>query len=185
MSLIALILLAIGLAMDSLAVSIACGTCSDCKKYTHTFKLASIFGLFHILMPILGWSIGKPIHKYISEYDHWLAFALLSVIGIKMIYESLKPEDQKCFNINKTKVIISLALITSIDALIIGISLAFLEVNIIKAAIIFGIVNFFITFTGNRIGKQLGQHLGSYAEITGGVVLILLGIKIIIEHVIH
>lgn len=184
MDFISVFFIGLGLAMDAFAVSIAKGMSlkqEALKKYA--FKLAFFFGLFQAGMPVIGYFCGSRFASYIQSIDHWIAFILLSIIGINMIKESFeeKEEDQTITSISY-KDIILLAIATSIDALAIGVSFAFLNVDIIYAALIIGITTFILCVFAVFAGKKLGTIFQKYAEILGGSILILLGIKILIEH---
>ncbi|MFZ4740737.1 MAG: manganese efflux pump MntP family protein [Bacteroidales bacterium] len=182
MSFLELILIAIGLSMDSFAVSLTSGTLK-CITYKKGLRIALVFALFQAIMPLLGWLLGITFKDMIERIDHWIAFSLLFIIGLKMIIESIKvkPEERK-FNINKNSVLIMLAIATTIDAFVVGISFGFLNVSILKAAIIIGIVTFIISYGGICLGKLNRFIKPRTAELLGGLVLIIIGIKILIEH---
>ncbi|MDF9825074.1 putative Mn2+ efflux pump MntP [Breznakia sp. PF5-3] len=183
MDIITIILTGVGLAMDASAVSIAKGMCfkkEETKKYA--FILAFTFGFSQALMPIIGYLCGTKFTSYIQSIDHWIAFILLFIIGIKMIKESLTMKEEKCDTSLTFKDIIVLGIATSIDALAVGVSFAFLNVNIIYASSIIGIVTFILSLFCVFMGKQLGTIFQKYAEIFGGSILVFLGIKILIEH---
>ncbi len=182
MSLIEIILISIGLAMDCLAVSISCSVIRKEIRFIEALRIGIFFGFFQAIMPVLGWLLGLSFKEYILVFDHWIAFGLLGIIGLKMIIESLKKTDKKEFNVTNFWVIITLSVATSIDAMIIGISFAFLNVNILKTVIIIGIITLFISMVGFRMGKSLGSLFGRRAELIGGLVLIGIGAKILIEH---
>ena len=133
-------------------------------------------------MPVLGWLGGVSIKTYIESFDHWIAFGLLGIIGVKMIIESFKNEEEKQFNPLNPKVMITMAIATSIDALAVGISLAIVEVNMLFAFLIIGFVTFLVAMLGMLFGKKIGGKLGRRMEILGGVILIAIGIRIIAEH---
>lgn len=183
MSFITILLIAVGLAMDCLAVSIGIGLMQDNFKFKQGLKLAAVFGLFHIIMPTVGWLIGTPFKSLIGQVDHWIALAILSFIGIKMMYEAWHNKEEKTFDISRKRILFGLALATSIDALIVGVSLALLEVNILMTAITFGGVTFIIALLGAGVGKHSGEYIGKWAEFLGGIALIAIGLKIFIEHV--
>lgn len=168
--------------MDCLAVSVSCSVIHRQIRFLEAAKIAFFFAFFQGLMPALGWLLGLSFKDYISKYDHWIAFTILGFIGIKMIIQTFKSGDCKPFSISNYWVILSLSVATSIDALIVGISLAFLEVNIISTVSVIGIITFIISMIGFRIGKNLGAVFGKRAEFVGGVVLIGIGTKILIEH---
>jgi len=183
MRIITIILLAVGLAMDAFAVSISSGVVLKNIKLGSAVKIAFFFGIFQALMPVIGWLAGLSIHSFISDVDHWVAFGLLSVIGLRMIYVSLKESDGKNgidpLNIH---VLLVLSVATSIDALAVGISFAFLHVSIITPVIVIGIITFFLSFIGVFIGNKVGQLFSKKIEIIGGIILISIGIKILVEH---
>ncbi len=186
MSALELIILAVALAMDAFAVSICKGLCMRKVNYRHSIIICLVFGFFQALMPTIGWLLGTRFSIYITEFDHWIAFGLLAFIGGKMIYECISDNDQatcKIENILDIKEIIILAIATSIDALAAGITLAlFPQMNIIYSVSLIGIITFVICFAGVIIGNKFGIKYKSKAEISGGIVLILLGIKILLEH---
>jgi len=182
LSFLELILIAIGLSMDSFAVSLTSGSL-QCITHKKGLKIALVFALFQGVMPVLGWLLGITFRDMMEQIDHWVAFSLLFIIGLKMIVEAIKvkPEERQ-FNINKNYVLFMLAIATTIDAFVVGISFGFLEVSILKAAIIIGIVTFIISYGGICLGKLNRFIKPRTAELVGGFVLIAMGIKILIEH---
>ena len=182
MDILTILLIALGLAMDCFAVAIASG--KNIGKIKNAFMIAVFFGVFQAVMPIIGWFAGSSILELISGFDHWLVFLLLSFIGIKMIYESVKIEKEEKKNLISIYVLLVLAVATSIDALAVGLSLAFLNVSILEPAIIIGIVAFSMTLIGVYIGKKFKNFLGKKMGIAGGLILILIGIKILLEHLV-
>jgi len=185
MNLFIVLALALALAMDAFAVSLGISITRDKITGKQTFRLAFHFGLFQFLMPIVGWITGETILKFVQSFDHWIALVLLLFIGGKMIYESFKlGEKHKRDDRDPTKgsSLLFLSIATSIDALAVGLSLAVLEVNIIYPAAIIGIVAFLMTGLGMKIGPHLGKLMGKGAELLGGVILILVGLKILFEH---
>jgi putative Mn2+ efflux pump MntP len=185
LSLIAIILTAIGLSMDAFAVSITEGL-SLKRQYIRTaFMFGLFFGGFQALMPVLGWTAGSLFKNFpIASWDHWIAFTLLTFIGGKMIWESriLEEESEKDENNHSFMIMTGLAIATSIDALAVGISLSFLNVNIITPAILIGCITFAFSFVGIFVGKLAGGFLANKAELVGGLVLIGIGLKILFEH---
>jgi manganese efflux pump family protein len=178
-----LLLIAIGLAMDCFAVSICYGFLSKKLQWKLVLRMALFFGGFQALMPVIGWMVGLSMKDLISEVDHWIAFGLLGVIGLKMIMEALRKKDgAECIQFNKLTVLISLSLATSIDALIVGMSFAILDMNIVLAITIIGLTSAVFTLIGIGMGKRYGSVLGKKAEIMGGIVLIGIGVKILLEH---
>ena len=182
MGLIELFLIAVGLSMDAFAVSV----CKGLAMPKCTFKKAAIVGLwfggFQALMPAIGYILGAQFQEAIASIDHWIAFVLLALIGGNMIHEALDNDEEEADASLDVKTMFLLAVATSIDALDIGITFAFLKVNIIPAVCFIGIVTFIISFAGVKIGNIFGARYKNKAEIVGGVILILLGLKILLEH---
>jgi putative Mn2+ efflux pump MntP len=176
--------IALGLAMDSFAVSISCGIASKKLQIRNAVKTGLFFGGFQALMPLIGWYIGLNLRQFFQSIDHWIAFGLLGIIGIKMIYESTRMENcEKEKYTFKTHILCFLGIATSIDALAVGLSLAFLNVEIITPVLLIGIVTFALSFIGVCIGCKLGHFFEKGIEAIGGIVLILIGTKILIEHI--
>ena len=182
MGLIDLFLIAVGLSMDAFAVSV----CKGLAMPKCTFKKVAIVGLwfggFQALMPAIGYILGAQFQEAIASIDHWIAFVLLALIGGNMIHEALDNDEEEADASLDVKTMFLLAVATSIDALAIGITFAFLKVNIIPAVCFIGIVTFIISFAGVKIGNVFGARYKNKAEIVGGVILILLGLKILLEH---
>ncbi|MFZ0442668.1 MAG: manganese efflux pump MntP family protein [Methanobacterium sp.] len=178
MNFIIIFLIAVGLAMDAFFVSLTRGMV-DKTTVKHALIIAIFFGGFQALMAIGGWILGIPFKSIVSTYAPWIAFILISVVGIKMIYESFSVEedDNNDFSIKEITI---LAIATSIDAFVVGISLALLNTPVIEPAIIIGIVAFILSFMGVYLGKKIGYLFGKQIEIIGGVILILIGISILI-----
>ena len=183
---IELLLMGVGLAMDAFAVSICKGLGMKKVNKKQAVVIGVFFGGFQALMPLIGWILGKQFERYITSVDHWIAFILLGFIGGKMIVESLKKEEEE--EIEKSdkpldlKEMFILAIATSIDALAIGITFAFLGTPIIEAIAIIGIVTFLISIGGVYVGNFFGSKYKNKAEFAGGLILVLLGIKILLEH---
>ena len=180
---ITILLIAIGLCFDSFAVSVSSGLMMKHITFYNAMKIAFSLAFFQGLMPLIGWLAGKSISKYLLDYDHWIAFGLLSIIGIRMIFESLKPDEEKTFNPLNIWVLITISIATSIDALVVGLSFAFLKTDIYSSLIIIAAVTFFAAMLGILFGKKAGNKLGKQMEILGGIILILIGLKILIEHI--
>ncbi|MEJ8737888.1 manganese efflux pump MntP family protein [Erysipelotrichaceae bacterium HCN-30851] len=185
MSIFSIFLIAVGLSMDAFAVSLARAmTIKKQDLLRYALILGFAFGFFQGFMPFIGWWAGSYFQEFIVSIDHWIAFILLALIGGNMIKEAFQneddEEDEKSSLTLKTILILSIA--TSIDAFAVGISFAFLQVNILTAILLIGITTFVICFMGVFIGNRLGDLLGKYAEILGGGILILIGLKILIEH---
>ena len=183
MSFIYIFFIAIGLTFDTFAVSISTGLIVSKIHFWQAFRVAFVLAIVQALMPIAGWFAGIQVKDIISDYDHWVAVSLLSILGVKMIFEAYKTEDEeKPRNPLKPVVLLGMAVATSIDALIVGISFGFLSVNITYAASIIGIVTFLVAMIGMLIGKKAGNFFGKKMEIIGGIILILIGLKILFEH---
>ncbi len=178
MNIILIIFIAIGLAIDAFVVAITKGMTNK-TTLTHDLIIACLFGGSQAAMAILGWLLGLPLEKIVSTLAPWIAFILISVIGIKMIYESFNKDDEIDNNFSLKEISI-LAIATSIDAFVVGISLALLKNPIIEPAIIIGVMAFILSFIGVYIGKKLGHLFGVEIEILGGVILILIGISLLI-----
>ena len=185
MAFIELLLIGIGLSMDAFAVAICKGLNMRKINYKHATIIALFFGGFQALMPLVGWALGKQFESYITSIDHWIAFVLLAFIGGNMIRESMNDsDDDKKENLEKLdiKELFMLAIATSIDALAVGITFAFLQVNIIEAIGIIGITTFILSVLAVIIGNKFGNKYGKKAELFGGIVLVLIGVKILLEH---
>jgi putative Mn2+ efflux pump MntP len=171
--------------MDAFAVSLGLGLSLKPATGSQTFRLAFHFGLFQFLMPVAGWAAGETLIRHIEKYDHWVACALLLGVGGKMIFESLRPEKEsgtKRSDPTKGVSLLVLSVATSLDALAVGLSLAALHVAIIFPAVVIGVVAFAMTVLGMKIGPALGKVIGRRAELLGGIILILIGIKILANH---
>ncbi|MEI7423589.1 MAG: manganese efflux pump MntP family protein [Prolixibacteraceae bacterium] len=184
MDLFTVVVLAIGLSMDSFAVSISCGLAEQNVSFSHAVKISFAFAFFQGFLPIVGWILGTGIKIYVERVDHWIAFILLAYLGGKMIYEGITmPADKKESNIYSFRHIMTLSIATSIDALVVGFSYALAETEkIFGGAVIIGAVTFFFSMLGIRIGKDVGGRFGSKVEILGGLILIGIGLKILLEH---
>ncbi|HNX38097.1 MAG TPA: manganese efflux pump MntP family protein [Candidatus Cloacimonadota bacterium] len=178
-----IILISIGLAMDAFAVSITNGITIECLKLRNAVRIALFFGGFQALMPLLGWLAGIGLKQYVQAFDHWIAFALLGFIGAKMIYEAIwiQEVEKKCDPLNLI-VLLGLAIATSIDALAVGITFACLKIAIVTPALIIGCVTFLLCLAGVFIGNRMGDRLGSKMEVLGGIILIGMGLKILLQH---
>ena len=184
MGLIELCILSIGLAMDAFAVSVCKGLSMKRMKWKNAIIIGAYFGYFQALMPALGYLLGYNFQDRISNIDHWIAFILLGVIGINMIKEALSKENDVHNDSVKFKEMIVLAIATSIDALAVGITFAFLNVNLILAISLIGIITFIISVLGVKVVNIFGDKYEKKAEFAGGIILIFLGIKILVEHLI-
>lgn len=181
MGLVELFILAVGLSMDAFAVSICKGLSLHRITPKHMCIAGAWFGGFQALMPLIGYFLGSVFSEIITKYDHWVAFILLAIIGGNMIKESLEKEDDSCDASMTMKSMFLLAVATSIDALAVGVTFAFLEVSIIPAVCFIGIVTFICSAAGVKIGSIFGTKYKSKAELFGGIVLIIIGLKILLE----
>ena len=178
-----IILISIGLAMDAFGVSIGKGLSMPVSENGRKVTLAFLFGLFQFLMPVIGWLIGRQFIDVISEWDHWIIFGLLGYLGVAMIREGLSDDDEdddKQFLGVWEMMMLSVA--TSLDAMAVGLTFAFLPINVWEASTMIGVITFGISLIGVYLGKFMGQFVGKYADILGGGVLILIGTKILLQH---
>lgn len=184
MDFLSLFFIAVGLAMDAFSVAITDGIVLKKVRWTNAAKVGLFFGGFQFLMPCIGWALGSTFARYMEAFDHWIAFILLGIIGGKMLVEALgkKEEEVEVHNPLGNKVLTVLAIATSIDALAVGVTFATMNVAILYAACIIGIVAFIFSFAGLYIGNRFGNLFGNKAEIIGGLVLIFIGVKILVEH---
>jgi len=178
---------ALALAMDAFAVSVGVSLSLEGISKRQTFRLAFSFGFFQFMMPIAGWLAGNSMLQYMQAIDHWVAFGLLLFVGVKMIYESFKrgkKTKEGNVNVDPTKglSLLTLSVATSIDALAVGLSFAALHEPILYPAVVIGLVAFLMTVLGTKLGPLLGQLIGKRAEIAGGLILIIIGAKILSEH---
>ena len=176
--------IAIGLAMDAFAVSIATSILLVKVSHRQVFRFAFHFGLFQAVMPIIGWFAGRTVSDMIETWDHWVAFGLLAIIGGKAIYEALKANDGERSINDPTKGIslVMLSVATSIDALAVGLSFAFLHVSIWYPVIIIGVVTGVLSMIGMLAGSSLGKKFGKRISVLGGIILLVIGVKILVEH---
>lgn len=183
MDLFTLLFLAVGLSMDALAVSISSGLTIPGVNRSHGLKIAFSFGFFQAVMPILGWLAGTSLRRYIESVDHWIALALLTLVGARMIYEALTGHDREEPVIaTEPRVLLLLSVATSIDALAVGLSFSLLHVPLFPAVLIIGVTTFLFSGAGVYLGKIATAHLGRFVEILGGIILIGIGLKILLEH---
>jgi len=181
--LLTIIAIAVGLSMDAFAVSVVTGAAYKELHVRHTIRMAGFFGGFQALMPIIGYLTGLTVRQYILNYDHWVAFGILAAVGLKMIYESFKiKEERQTPHPANIAMLLALAVATSIDALAVGVTLSLITEMIIPAVIIIGVVTFFLSYAGVAIGKRFGHFFESGIEAIGGLVLIGLGVKILLQH---
>lgn len=180
-----LFFIALGLSMDAFAVALCKGLNMRVYNKKYSFLIAAFFGSFQALMPLIGWLLGTQFARYIRDFDHWVAFLLLAFIGGKMVYDSFKKDDCCCekkeeaFNFRE---LLMLSVATSIDALAAGVTFAFFKVNIFGAVLLIGAVTFILSASGVAIGNRFGIRYKNKAELIGGLALIIMGIKILLEH---
>lgn len=183
MELFTIFLIAIGLSFDTFAVSISSGLILKKIDFFNATKIALTLAVFQAVMPVIGWLAGSEIKNYAENFDHWIAFGILGLLGGKMIYESYKTNPEaRTFNPLDIKVMIGMAIATSIDALIVGFSFGLLNFKILISVGIIGIVTYIVAMLGMLFGKKIGARMGQRMEILGGLMLIIIGIKILIEH---
>ena len=186
MGILELLLIGISLSMDAFAVAICQGLCMKKLNWRHAAVIALFFGGFQALMPLIGWVLGSQFAGYIQNIDHWVAFVLLVLIGGNMVREALSPEEEKVACAVESKLdykqLFLMAVATSIDALAVGVTFAFLEVSIVPAISIIGCTTFCLSLVGVAMGNFFGTRYKKRAELSGGIILILLGAKILLEH---
>ena len=185
MGIVEIVIIAVGLAMDAFSVSISAGMAVKEPDAGHYFRLSFHFGLFQFLMPVIGYFAGMYIEQYIRNYDHWIAFALLAFIGSRMIYEALSGGDESKFEArdpSRGMTLVVLSVATSIDALAVGLSLGVLGREILVPSVIIGLTCALFSIAGVFIGKKAGALVGRRAEAFGGVMLVLIGLKILSDH---
>jgi putative Mn2+ efflux pump MntP len=182
MDLFMVLLVAVALAMDCFAVSLAAGTTIGEERVRAAITIALIFGLFQAGMAGVGWAAGTWLEFFITSFDHWVAFLILSVIGVHMIYEGMAGNPEEVRDYLSPTVLLLLAIATSMDSLGVGLSLALLSTPILVPAILIGLVSLLFSFSGVMIGSGIARRLGKPVEIAGGIILILIGIRILIGH---
>lgn len=183
MDLLSTLLIAVGLSMDAFAVAVTNGFSIENCRQRHALQIALFFGAFQAVMPLIGWYAGLTVRDFMMDYDHWVAFTLLSIIGGKMIYESrvIDQVEHTCYVLT-LPLLVTLSVATSIDALAVGITFAFLGVKVLAPVLIIGAVTFVISYAGVYIGKHFGGLFGKKLEVAGGVILIGIGLKILVGH---
>lgn len=182
MSIFEIIIIGMGLAMDAFAVSVCKGLSMKKMRWKSALIIASYFGTFQAIMPVIGFLLGTSFEDVVKSVDHWIIFGLLLIIGVKMIKDSFDDELEKINDNVDTKTMLLLATATSVDALAVGITFAFLKVNIILSVAIIGVVTFILSLMGVKTGNKFGDKFQSKAVFTGGVILIIIGLKILLEH---
>lgn len=183
MNLSLILFIAVGLSMDAFAVAVAAGASVQKRRTIQALRIGGSFGLFQMIMPIIGWVLGSSLKRFIVDVDHWIAFGLLAAIGFKMIHESFSADDgARDKGPMSKKRLFLLSVATSVDALAVGVSFAFLDFPVFLSATIIGLVTFVIATAGVFIGHFASSIWGKRAEFFGGVTLILIGLKILLEH---
>ncbi len=197
---ISTLLISLSLSLDAFAVSVGSGICSNNLRRFHIFRAAFAFGLFQFLMPVIGWYLGNSFRSYIEKFDHWIAFGLLAIVGVKMIIESRGEQAEPCpasentaaaagnkssdkFDVKNIGPLFALAVATSIDALAVGLSYSLIDQAIWVPALTIGGITFAVSLFGFEFGKRIGMVFEKWAQIIGGIVLILIGTKILLEHI--
>ncbi len=185
MGFLSVFVIAIGLSADCFAVALSGSIAIKTLNFFKVFRTSLAFGLFQALLPVLGWLVGRTVVDLMAEYDHWVAFLLLVVVGGRMVWESfrLKSDHSEITDITKGFLLLTLSVATSIDALAVGLSFAFLEVNIVLASSTIGVVAFVVTAIGFLLGRKVGKLVGKRAEAVGGIILIGIGLRILLSHI--
>lgn len=183
---LSIMLIAVGLSADCFAVALGGGISNKHISWPRAGRVATSFGLFQAVMPAIGWLAGRTIVNLISRYDHWVAFGLLGFVGGKMVFEAFHHHESRKDDKDITKgwLLVTLSVATSIDALAVGLSFAFLEVNILLAAVLIGVTAFAITIAGFLAGRKAGEVIGKRAELIGGLILIAIGSRILVSHLV-
>jgi manganese efflux pump family protein len=183
MSFLEILMIAVSLAMDATAVCLGVGTTSHATPLRSKLRLAFHFGLFQFLMPIIGWYAGATVAPLITAFDHWITFGLLAFVGGRMVHSGFDP-DAEAYRKDPSRglTLVMLSVATSIDALAIGLSLALLHVSIWYPTTVIGVVTAALSFMGLQLGRRLGEQFGKRMEIVGGVILILIGLRILLTH---
>jgi putative Mn2+ efflux pump MntP len=181
---VSILLIAFGLSADCFAVALGVSTQITRRFLLQVLRVSLSFGLFQALMPVLGWLAGTTIVEFIESFDHWVAFGLLAIVGSRMLWESFHSQDgQKKTDIAKWFILLTLSIATSIDALAVGLSFAFLKVNIALAVLTIGLVSVMVTAIGFGLGRKAGRLIGKRAEAIGGIILLAIGIRILLSHI--
>ena len=182
---ISILFIAIGLSADCFAVSLGVSSKAVLYSWFQILRVSLSFGLFQAIMPLLGWVAGKTVVELIEHFDHWVAFTLLAFVGGRMIWESFRPNNnnEKQIIITKWLVLLTLSVATSIDALAVGLSFAFLKVNIAMASLTIGVVAFLVTTIGFVVGKRASKIIGKRAEAIGGIILLAIALRILLSHI--
>lgn len=179
---VALLFLAVSMSADAFAASLSKGAELTKPRWRHTLGIGLIFGTIEAITPVLGWVAGKASQQYVEAWDHWVAFVLLTAIGLHMMYEGLKKEEQVAHRKQTLWLLVLTAIATSLDAMAVGASLAFIDVDIITTSLAIGLATTVMASMGTLLGHKLGRYVGHWAELMGGVVLIGIGVMVLIEH---
>jgi len=184
---LSIFLIALGLSADCFVVALSGGISKINHSWSRILRVSFSFGLFQALMPALGWLAGRTIVELIADYDHWVAFAMLAIVSVRMLWGAFRAEhsQDKEIDITKSLLLITLSIATSIDALAVGLSFAFLNVNIALASSTIGAVAFVITIIGFKLGKKASTLIGKRAEAIGGIILLAIGIRILLSHILQ
>ena len=183
MEFITLLFIAVGLAMDSVTVSISYGIIIHKLDQKLAFRIAFFMGLFQGIMPILGWLLGSTFKSYIESYDHWVAFIILLFLGGRMIYQYFTTNDDfKCFDTDSYKTLTGLALATSVDAMAVGITFSIINISLYMSAFVIGLVSFILSFVAVSLANKFKHKINFPFELVGGIILVLIGFKILTEH---
>ncbi|MBM2831788.1 MAG: putative Mn2+ efflux pump MntP [Dehalococcoidia bacterium] len=185
MEFLSLFFVALSLSADCFAVALSGSISMRTVSRLRALRTSLAFGFFQFLMPVLGWLAGRTIVEVISAYDHWVAFALLAFVGGRMVWQSLRERDQETLGADITRgfLLLTLSVATSLDALAVGLSFAFLQVDIVRASLTIGIVAFLATAIGFLLGRKVGKMLGRGAKLVGGLVLLGIGVSILLTHI--
>lgn len=174
-------IIAVSLALDAFSVSVAGGMRAQHARMQDALKVAAFFGIFQGVMPLIGWAVGAIFRDYVASYSNWIAFILLTILGLKMIYEAFQGEDGKSIDILSTKTLVILSVATSIDALVVGVTLSLLALPLLLSALVITVVTFLLCLLGFLFGKRLGSFFEGKVEIIGGIALIAIGIKLLLS----
>ena len=183
---LSILFIALGLSADCFAVALGGSISLKTISPPQLFRLSSMFGLFQALMPVLGWLVGQTVVNLIADFDHWVAFALLVIVGGRMLWEAFHDDNQhQNADITRGLLLLTVSVATSIDALAVGLSFAFLKVNIWLASLTIGITAFVVTAVGFLLGRKAGELVGKRAEAVGGIILLIIGLRILVEHLLE
>jgi putative Mn2+ efflux pump MntP len=184
---LSIVFIAIGLSADCFAVALGGGIAAGNHNWLRIFRVALSFGLFQALRPVLGWLAGRTVVDYIADYDHWIAFVLLAMVSGRMLWEAFHPEEkrERKADITRGILLLTLSIATSIDALAVGLSFAFISVNIAVASPTIGVVAFIATTIGFILGSKAGRYIGRWAEVIGAVILLAIAFRILLTHLLE